>query len=344
MIGFSRNRILPGHILTGYTGRPWLLLLAGLLAFAWMAVTPAEARAQSRGELAEINKKLIQIEKQLRAVQRVAFPDGKMARDFAADQGGPSAGTSSRVLLADIEVRLGRIDTQMRALTGSVEELAHRQLQLENKFANFRGDMEFRFRELEGGGTASQGGAGRGTGGLALAATRPAAGLVKTPTPRDARALLESQRQSGTRVTALNGAAAKPAPVLPEGTAEERYQFAFALLRKGDYGKAEAAFRAFVAGHGDHRLAGNAQYWLGETYYVRKDYPHAAEAFLAGFQNYGEGSKGADSLVKLGLTLSNMGQNEDACAAFYEIEVSYPGASEAITKRAASEKARLGCE
>jgi tol-pal system protein YbgF len=310
------------------------------LAFVWVVGAPVEARAQSRDELAAINKKLIQIEKQLRAVQRVAFPEGKMARDFAAGQSGPGASASSRTLLADIEVRLGRIDTQMRTLTGSVEELAHRQRQLENEFANFRGDLEFRFRELESGGTASRD---------SLAGANPAAGgLVKTPTLQDAEALLQSQRQSlgqgGAEVSALNGAAARPAPVLPEGTAEERYQFAFALLRKGDYEKAEAAFRAFVAGHTDHRLAGNAQYWLGETYYVRKDYPHAAEAFLAGFQNYGEGSKGADSLVKLGLTLSNMGQSEDACAAFYEIEVSYPGASDNITKRAAREKARLGCE
>ena len=99
-----------------------------------------------------------------------------------------------------------------------------------------------------------------------------------------------------------------------------------------------------MSAHADHRLAGNAQYWLGETYYVRKDYPRAAEAFLAGFQKYSDGAKGADSLVKLGLTLSNMGQSNDACAAFYEIEVSYPNASEAINKRAASEKARLGCQ
>ncbi len=335
MTGFSGNRRLPGY--TGHTNRPnrlsnrlWISLLAGLLAFFWVIGAPAPANAQSRDDLAAINKKLVQIEKQLRAVQRVAFPDGKMARDFAASQQGASTSASSRVLLADIEVRLGRIDTQMRVLTGSIEEMAHRQLMLENKFENFRGDMEFRFRELEGGGTAAQGSAGSGS--AALAATRPSSGLVETPTPEAAAALLERQ--------SLNNAAA----ALPPGTAEERYKFAFALLRKGDYEKAEAAFRAFVAGHGEHRLAGNAQYWLGETYYVRKDYPRAAAAFLAGFQNYGEGSKGADSLVKLGLTLSNMGQNEDACAAFYEIEVSYPGASDAITRRAASEKARLGCE
>ena len=311
-------------------------LASALLAVVFVAA-PGSVMAQSSGELAAINKKLSQIEKQLRAVQRVAFPDGKMARDFAAaQQGGQPVGgnASQRVLLADIEVRLGRIDTQMRALTGSVEELAHRQLMLENKFENFRGDLEFRFRELEGGGANS------GT----LAATSPSAGLIETRTPAEAEALLQSRRRSGTQVTALNSTPANIAPVLPEGTAEERYQFAFALLRKGDYDRAEAAFRAFVAGHAEHRLAGNAQYWLGETYYVRKDYPRAAEAFLAGFQNYGEGAKGADSLVKLGLTLSNMGQNEDACAAFYEIEVSYPGASDAIAKRAASEKARLGCQ
>lgn len=327
MIGFSRNGVRPSKGVG-----PWRLVLVGLLAFAWAG--SGTAVAQTSAELAALTKKLDQIERQLRAVQRVAFPDGKMATDFAArQQGGSQPRAGGGTLLADIEVRLGRIDTQMRALTGSIEEMAHRQLQLENQFANFRGDLEFRFRELEGGGKTSQSGASGNR--AALAATRPAAGLVETPSPADARALLE--RQSRNRATTT-------APALPEGSAEDQYKFAFALLRKGDYGKAEAAFRAFVVGNGEHRLAGNAQYWLGETYYVRKDYPHAAEAFLAGFQNYGEGSKGADSLIKLGLTLSNMGQNEDACAAFYEIEVSYPGASEAIAKRADSEKARLGCE
>lgn len=330
MIGLLRNGFLPRH-----TKGVRIMLLAGLLALAWAG----GAEAQSRGELVEISKKLTQIEKQLRAVQRVVFPDGKMAQDYAAGTQPAGSDASSRILLADIEVRLGRIDTQMRQLTGSIEELAHRQLQLENKFENFRGDLEFRFRELEGGGKPS-----RGVGRDRLAGTSPSSGLVETPTLEDAEALLESQRRSGAQVSALDGTPAKPAPVLPEGTAEERYQFAFALLRKGDYDKAETAFETFVASHKDHRLAGNAQYWLGETYYVRKDYPHAAEAFLAGFQNYGEGSKGPDSLFKLGMTLSNMGQNEDACAAFYEIEVSYPGASDAITKRTANQKARLGCE
>lgn len=326
MIGFSRNGALPQH----GVGQ-WRLVLACLLAITWAG--SGAALAQTSAELAAITKKLDQIERQLRAVQRVAFPDGKMAQDFAAQQGGSQPRAGGGTLLADIEVRLGRIDTQMRALTGGVEEMTHRQLQLENQFANFRGDLEFRFRELENGGKTSQSGASGNS--AALAATRPAAGLVETTTPDAARALLE--RQSRNRATTAT-------PALPEGSAEDQYKFAFALLRKGNYGKAEAAFRAFVAGNGEHRLAGNAQYWLGETYYVRKDYPHAAEAFLAGFQNYGEGAKGADSLIKLGLTLSNMGQNEDACAAFYEIEVSYPGASEAIAKRAASEKARLDCE
>lgn len=326
MIGFSRNGALPQH----GVGQ-WRLVLVCLLAITWAG--SGAALAQTSAELAAITKKLDQIERQLRAVQRVAFPDGKMAQDFAAQQGGSQPRAGGGTLLADIEVRLGRIDTQMRALTGGVEEMTHRQLQLENQFANFRGDLEFRFRELENGGKASQSGASGNS--AALAATRPAAGLVETTTPDAARALLE--RQSRNRATTAT-------PALPEGSAEDQYKFAFALLRKGNYGKAEAAFRAFVAGNGEHRLAGNAQYWLGETYYVRKDYPHAAEAFLAGFQNYGEGAKGADSLIKLGLTLSNMGQNEDACAAFYEIEVSYPGASEAIAKRAASEKARLDCE
>ena len=82
---------------------------------------------------------------------------------------------------------------------------------------------------------------------------------------------------------------------------------------------------------------------MGETYYVRKDYPQAAGAFLKGFQTYGDGSKGPDSLLKLGMSLSSMNQNEQACSAFEELLSRYEEASEPVLAQARAQQERLGC-
>ena len=92
-----------------------------------------------------------------------------------------------------------------------------------------------------------------------------------------------------------------------------------------------------------HKLAGNAQYWLGETFYVRRQFKQAAEAFLAGYTTYQQSAKAPDSLLKLGMTLSAMGEKKTICDAFKELAVKFPQAPQAIAKRVQIEKARVGC-
>jgi len=94
--------------------------------------------------------------------------------------------------------------------------------------------------------------------------------------------------------------------------------------------------------YGDNSLAGNAQYWLGETYYVQGDYRQAAQSFLKGYREYPKGRKAADSLLKLGLSLNRLGQKEQACAAFGQLGGQFPKAAEA-RKRAQTEAKRAGC-
>src|SRR5690606_27265615 len=91
---------------------------------------------------------------------------------------------------------------------------------------------------------------------------------------------------------------------LPQGSTQERYNYAYKLLVQSDYADAEAAFREFVSAHPQDPLAGNAQYWLGETYYVRQQYEPAAQAFLQGYQGYPKNPKAPDSLLKLGMSLA----------------------------------------
>lgn len=131
---------------------------------------------------------------------------------------------------------------------------------------------------------------------------------------------------------------------LPDGPSKAQYDFAFDLLRRNDFGRAEVAFREFLKRHPKDALAGNAQYWLGETYYVRGDYQQAAVEFMAGYQNYPKTNKGPDNLLKLGMAMSNMGQTQGACTALNRLAKDYPKAPPEVTKPAAAERAKLKCK
>jgi tol-pal system protein YbgF len=124
----------------------------------------------------------------------------------------------------------------------------------------------------------------------------------------------------------------------PEAVYERSYE---SLLRR-QFNDAEVGFRGFLEQHRDHSLAGNAQYWLGETYYVQGDYKQAAQAFLSGYRDFPKSRKAADSLLKLGLSLNRLGQKEQACAAYMQVGSQFPKAAEA-RKRAQSEIKRAGC-
>ena len=129
----------------------------------------------------------------------------------------------------------------------------------------------------------------------------------------------------------------------PAADVETEYQSAYGLLLQQDYGAAQSAFTDFVARHPDIPLAGNAQYWIGETHYVRGAYKDAAVAFLKGFEKYGNGNKGADSLLKLGMSLGRLNQTAAACSSLRELGNRYATAPEAVLSRGKDEMRRLKC-
>lgn len=126
------------------------------------------------------------------------------------------------------------------------------------------------------------------------------------------------------------------------GSAEGLYQGAYESLLGRRFGAAEANFKLFIDRHGDHPLAGDAQYWLGETYYTQGDYKQAAQAFLKGYRTYPKGRKAPDSLFKLALSLQQLGQKPQACSAFAEVAKEYPTAAN-IRNEAIKEMKRAGC-
>ena len=131
--------------------------------------------------------------------------------------------------------------------------------------------------------------------------------------------------------------------LLASGSATEQYNHAFGLLKQADYPAAEAALKAFVEQHPTDPMAGNAQYWLGETYYTRSRFLDAASAFAEGYKRYPKSAKAADNLLKLGMALARANQKDNACLAFRQLDHDFPNPARSIKDHAGAEKKRLGC-
>ena len=114
------------------------------------------------------------------------------------------------------------------------------------------------------------------------------------------------------------------------------------MLQK-DYASAEIAFSQLVDAYPNDPLASNAQYWLGESYYVRGQYKNAADAFLKGYKKYKSGDKAPDTLLKLGMSLAELGQKDAACSTFDELKTKYPRAPEHIGDEAKAWRKKAGC-
>ena len=246
------------------------------------------------------------------------------------------------------EARTLQLEEQMRALTGQVEEINNGLEQMKHRLDTLSSDIDQRFSAL-GGAPAATAGTGAVVAGTASSRTGAAA-PPPAPEPAAAGSTPGTANSSGLLGTLRLGddAAAPPqqatAPAaLPTGTPQEQYNYAFGLLRRADYPGAEKALKSFVQRYPNDALAGNAQYWLGETYFVRKDYENAATAFALGYQKYPKSGKAADNLLKLGMSLGSLGKKQEACSAYARLDRDFPTAPANIKERQTSERQQLGC-
>lgn len=235
----------------------------------------------------------------------------------------PGAAVAQRVDPVYIEDRLNQLQQSVTLLTGQIEQLQYRNQQLEQQLEKMQADYEYRIEQLEKGGGGRPGGApparkpgGQGQGTLA---PPPGGGQPRT------------------------AAAAPPAPAASQPGADQLYHDAFKKLQDGDYAAAATGFKTFVQRNPSHALAGNAQYWLGETYYARRDYQNAAVAFAEGYKVYKASPKGPDNLLKLGITLAAMGKKTEACAMFARFNQDYPRATDLQKRRIGQERQKNGC-
>ncbi len=254
-----------------------------------------------------VRKRLDIIEKQLKAVQRKVFKPGSQFPQQPDEQsaGQAAAVSGEKMRLADIESRIAQMETQLRQLTGRIEESNYQADRLKQQMEVMARDYEFRLKELETAGSKT---------------VKPAVPESSAAEPADDRA----------------------ADILPKGTEQQQYSYAQKLVTKGQYARAEAALGEFLKRYPKAKLAGNAQYWLGQTYYVRKMYTKATRAFLEGYNIYPDSPKAPAFLLKIGMSLNAMGEKVDACDAYRELASRFPDSLESKNKRPPEEK-RAGC-
>ena len=132
--------------------------------------------------------------------------------------------------------------------------------------------------------------------------------------------------------------------ILPSGSPKEQYEFATSFLKVGDYNSAERAFREFVITNPEHKLAGNAQYWYAETFRIRQLYTDAASAYLEGYQKYPNSEKAPINLLKLGVSLVQIGEKDQGCLMIVGVKKEYPEANQSILQKAQYEEKKFECK
>jgi len=319
-------------------------LLPALLLGMVLALPALPGLAQGSDMQALMNR-LSRMETELQTLSRTVY-GGRPPP--AAASGASAPATLAPNVAGQLEVRLQQLEAEMQSLNGRYEEAAFQIGQLRDQLEKLAADMDFRLSRLE---QATGTGIGATPGGPAATTSgSPASTASGSPSTTASGSLASTA--SGSRGTDLG--AVQPAPAgtpqptagpvtLPEGTAQEQYEFAFGLLRQADYAGAEQAFRQFLKAHGTHSLAANAQYWLGETLYVRNQFQEAAIAFAEGYQKFPKSNKAADNLLKLAMALGAINQREDACLALQQLGTEYRDASATIRRRADQERSRLRC-
>ncbi len=255
----------------------------------------------------------------------------RLERDFNALRGGDRDIPSS--LATRFQDRLNQMERTIQSLTGKVEDLIHRVEKLEKDRKSFETDTDYRIGLLE-----KQAGVKVGAR-PAKPAPRADAGPKRDSAGRDSA----GQDRAGQDSSEKEPASASAASILPPGNEIEQYRFAIGELRQARYDRAAEAFQEFLRRHPKGRFAGNAYYWLGETYYAQQNFRLAAIRFADGFKKFPKHPKAPDNLLKLGMSMAHLKKTKEACASWAELKRRYPSAPGYVKRKAAQERKKLGC-
>ena len=236
-------------------------------------------------------------------------------------------------------LKLNEIEDQFRELTNKFEEVNFKLDKLSTRVTKIQSDTQLRFSDLENGTITSK----KNNQVTLPGSSKPqdfgsSPGYQMTNLPKQ-----QTVNSIESAQTVISEEPEKKESLLPDKPAREQYEFAVSFMKIGDYETAEVALKEFINRNKDHDLAGSAQYWYGETFRIRQLYSDAATAYLDGYQNYPQSKKAPDNLLKLGITMVQLGEKDQGCKMILGLKKEYPKASKSVLQKAQYEQKKFKC-
>ena len=267
------------------------------------------------------------------------------SKDVKTTSSSGELSTGGSDILTQHLLKLSELEEQFKILTNSFEEINFKIDKLSNRITKVQTDNQMRFQDLEKSGLSNVGDSAALTKTKKLPGSDEAKDLGGISDSDIAAAEQIQRTQSIESIgTVVTETAARTEKILPDTIPEKQYEFAISFIKVGDYETAELALREFVDNNSKHELAGNAQYWYGETFRVRQLYQDAATAYLDGYQNYPKSSKAPVNLLKLGVMLVQIGEKQQGCSMILGVRDQYPKANQSVIQKAEYEKKKYSCE
>ena len=328
--------------------------------------------SQEKG-IPDLLTKIDRLERDIKVLSREVYSKNQSNNGIIEKKAGPEGVTNAgSAYVVRLEDRLSSVKDELQNTTNIIERITRDVDDLKNKIDTLLNDFGYRLSRIErvlnqNGLTAdnTEKPSRPGAQGLSsIPRTAPVQDLTGkaniSTNPNDKKGILgvisETSLSSaknfdeGTIVNQKKKSlmdkekVALKATLLPTGSPELQYKYAFNLLKQNDFRSAENAFKEFIGLHGNHKLISNAFYWLGETYYVRKKYRDAAKTFLNGYQKSPKGFKAPDILLKLGMSLIQDEKSENACEVFEKLKKDYPEITGNIRQTLKREQQRARCK
>jgi tol-pal system protein YbgF len=287
------------------------------------------------------------IQKDLKTLEKAVYSESINLENSSNQK---SLDRSSEDVLTRHLLKLSDIESQFQELTNKFEEVNFKLDKLSNRLSKVQADNQIRFQDIENVLTSVEGDQkitfqSKKKLQEELPGSSQPQDLGST-SYKDTETKKTSQQTQSIDTTALivTETFESEQKILPNESPKTQYEFATSFLKVGDYSMAERAFREFVKTNPEHKLAGNAQYWYAETFRIRQLYTDAASAYLEGYQKYPKGEKAPINLLKLGVSMVQIGEKEQGCKMIKGVEKQYPKANQSVLQKAKYESKKFECK
>ncbi len=312
----------------------------------------------SKAEDVQLKETLEQIKKDLSTLEKAVYSDSFSSISLNSNNSEKSTSDTkfdqnSEEVLTRHLLKLSEIEKQFQELTNKFEEINFKLDKLSTRLSKVQADNQLRFQQIENKAITNNLTEDQKLSSLSTNNDDDKI-LPGSSQPQDLGSisykdtetnLKEQQTQSiESTTTVLTETFETEEKILPDVTPEKQYEFATSFLKVGDYNTAERAFREFVSTNASHVLAGNAQYWYAETFRIRQLYTDAASAYLEGYQKFPKSEKAPINLLKLGVSLVQIGEKDQGCLMITGVEKQYPKADQSILQKAKYEEKKFECK